>query len=190
MFSEHSSPPVTSVAALRPTIGLFMGTGSPVLRATSWLSWVKSSVCTPGFFCSRRFFSRSPGSPGAFLAPGVSPIRAWRTLIAMTTSSKAALPPRGPIPLIVHSTWRSPASHAATQLAVAMPSVLWQCTLMITCPFITSGSSARNRRTKRLNDVGVAHPAVSARLRLSPPGQSQRGILPAPGKNCGCESRP
>ena len=49
-----------------------------------------------------------------------------RTFIAMTTSSSAVLPARSPMPLIVHSICRAPASTAARLLAAAMPRSLWQ----------------------------------------------------------------
>jgi len=35
----------------------------------------------------------------------------------MTISSRAALPARSPMPLIVHSTWRAPFCTAASELA-------------------------------------------------------------------------
>ena len=47
---------------------------------------------------------------------------------AITISSIAALPARSPMPLIVHSTWRAPASIARSELATARPRSLWQCT--------------------------------------------------------------
>ena len=55
-----------------------------------------------------------------------------RVLIAITTSSKLALPARSPKPLMVHSTWRAPFITAANELATAMPKSLWQCVLQIT----------------------------------------------------------
>lgn len=45
----------------------------------------------------------------------------------MTTSSRDALPARSPIPLMVHSIWRAPASTPARELATARPRSLWQC---------------------------------------------------------------
>ena len=47
----------------------------------------------------------------------------------MTTSSSEALPARSPMPLTAHSTWVAPARTAASELAVARPRSLWQCTL-------------------------------------------------------------
>ena len=44
----------------------------------------------------------------------------------ITTSSKAVLPARSPIPLIVHSIWRAPLIAPAIELAVAKPKSLWQ----------------------------------------------------------------
>ena len=52
----------------------------------------------------------------------------FRTLIAITTSSSAALPARSPMPLMVHSICRAPALTPASELATAMPRSLWQCT--------------------------------------------------------------
>ena len=49
----------------------------------------------------------------------------------MTTSSSEALPARSPMPLIVHSTWRAPASQPARLLATARPRSSWQWVLMI-----------------------------------------------------------
>ena len=47
---------------------------------------------------------------------------------AMTISSMAALPARSPMPLMVHSTWRAPASIARSEFATPRPRSLWQCT--------------------------------------------------------------
>src|SRR5271157_1488753 len=47
----------------------------------------------------------------------------------MTISSSEQLPARSPIPLMVHSTCRAPASMAASELATASPKSSWQCTL-------------------------------------------------------------
>ena len=49
----------------------------------------------------------------------------------ITTSSRAALPARSPMPLIVHSTWRAPCLTAVIEFAVARPRSLWQWTAMI-----------------------------------------------------------
>ena len=50
----------------------------------------------------------------------------------MTISSRAQLPARSPMPLMVHSTWRAPSMTAARLLATARPRSLWQWTLMTT----------------------------------------------------------
>ena len=47
----------------------------------------------------------------------------------MTISSSDALPARSPMPLIVHSTWRTPPWIAARLLATARPRSSWQCVL-------------------------------------------------------------
>ena len=45
--------------------------------------------------------------------------------MAITTSSKAALPALSPIPLIVHSTCLAPAATPAKAFATANPKSLW-----------------------------------------------------------------
>ena len=100
--------PASWAKALRPTIALF-GWGQTPVTVERWaLVGQRSSV-------------RIPVS-----SPTVSP----RTLTAITNSSREALPARSPIPLIVHSTCRAPASTAARELATARPRSLWQCTEM------------------------------------------------------------
>ena len=47
--------------------------------------------------------------------------------MAITTSSRAALPALSPIPLIVHSICLAPAITPAKELATAKPRSLWQC---------------------------------------------------------------
>ena len=49
-----------------------------------------------------------------------------RTMRAAAISSRAALPARSPMPLMVHSTWRAPPSMPARVLATAMPRSSWQ----------------------------------------------------------------
>ena len=74
----------------------------------------------------------------------------------MTTSSSAALPARSPIPLIVHSTCRAPASTAARLLATARPRSSWQWVLMTARPMF--GTRSRRVRITRgvLGGRGVA----------------------------------
>ena len=55
-----------------------------------------------------------------------------RVRMAITTSSSEALPARSPMPLTAHSTCVAPARTAASELAVARPRSLWQCTLTVT----------------------------------------------------------
>ena len=57
--------------------------------------------------------------------------RSARTFIAITTSSSEQLPARSPMPLMVHSICRAPASTARSELATARPRSLWQWTEMI-----------------------------------------------------------
>ena len=49
----------------------------------------------------------------------------WRVRIAITISSSEALPARSPMPLMVVSTWRTPARIAARVLATPSPRSLW-----------------------------------------------------------------
>ena len=72
----------------------------------------------------------------------------------MTISSRAALPARSPIPLIVHSTCRAPASMAARLLATARPRSLWQWVLMTARPMF--GTRSRKVRMTLAYWVGVA----------------------------------
>ena len=54
--------------------------------------------------------------------------KAARVFSAITTSSSEQLPARSPMPLMVHSIWRAPATTAVRLLATAMPRSSWQCT--------------------------------------------------------------
>ena len=51
-----------------------------------------------------------------------------RVASAITTSSSEQLPARSPMPLMVHSIWRTPATTAVRLLATAIPRSSWQCT--------------------------------------------------------------
>ena len=53
---------------------------------------------------------------------------ASRVFSAITTSSSEQLPARSPMPLMVHSICRAPATTAVRLLATAMPRSSWQCT--------------------------------------------------------------
>ena len=55
-----------------------------------------------------------------------------RRAMAMTTSSRLALPARSPMPLMVHSIWRAPPSAPASELAVDRPRSFWQWVEMMT----------------------------------------------------------
>ena len=92
--------PASWAKAFCPTIALFGCTGYPLRRETRRLVRAISSVSIP---------VRRPSYASA------------RVRSAMTISSSAALPARSPIPLIAHSTWRAPASIAASELAMANP---------------------------------------------------------------------
>ena len=62
------------------------------------------------------------------LIPVLYGIKSLLVFIAITISSKAALPALSPIPLIVHSTCLAPAVTPAKEFATAKPRSLWQCT--------------------------------------------------------------
>src|SRR3979490_273203 len=66
---------------------------------------------------------------------------------AAAISSRAALPARSPMPLMVHSTWRAPPSMPARELATAIPRSLWQWAerIMSSIP----GTRALTRREDR-----------------------------------------
>ena len=53
---------------------------------------------------------------------------AARVFSAITTSSSEQLPARSPMPLMVHSICRAPATTAVRLLATAMPRSSWQWT--------------------------------------------------------------
>ena len=98
--------PLSCAKALRPTIALLYCTGNEVAADTTFEAWVSCVVSI--------LFQNGSLS--------------LRTRIAITTSSKAALPARSPMPLMVHSIWRAPARMPAIELATAMPRSLWQWT--------------------------------------------------------------
>ena len=87
-----------------------------------------------------------------------TPVSLWkyspRVRIAMTTSSSEALPARSPMPFTAHSTCVAPARTAASELAVASPRSLWQCTL--TCTSFSEGASRYSSRMKSPNSSGSA----------------------------------
>ena len=60
------------------------------------------------------------------LIPVLNGIKSFRVLIAITISSRAALPALSPIPLIVHSICLAPATTPAKEFATAKPKSLWQ----------------------------------------------------------------
>ena len=60
--------------------------------------------------------------------PVLNGIKSFLVFIAITISSREALPALSPIPLIVHSTCLAPAETPANEFATAKPKSLWQCT--------------------------------------------------------------
>ena len=92
---------------------------------------------------------RRPASRRASASRASMPVSYGRTslrvLIAMTTSSSAALPARSPMPLMVHSICRAPPATPASELATARPRSLWQCTEKIALSaFGTRSRTVRN----------------------------------------------
>ena len=57
------------------------------------------------------------------------------------------------MPLMVHSTWRTPARIDANELATASPRSSWQCVLKITLPAL--GTFARTSVKKASISSGV-----------------------------------
>src|SRR5215469_14447512 len=96
--------PLSWLNAFLPTMALLYWTGKPVTLLTSLeardsmvvLMWVEKGMMS------------------------------FLTFSAITISSSAALPARSPMPLMVHSTWRAPASTPASEFATARPRSLWQ----------------------------------------------------------------
>ena len=95
--------PDSWLKAFLPTMALLYWTGKPVTFDTSLETRLSMVV----------------------LMPVVKGMMSLRTFSAITISSSAALPARSPMPLMVHSTWRAPASTPARELATARPRSLW-----------------------------------------------------------------
>ncbi len=72
----------------------------------------------------------------------------WRVRSAITASSSDAFPARSPMPLMVHSSCRTPAWMAARELATARPRSLWLCVESTTpsAPGTRSRSIVKMRR--------------------------------------------
>jgi len=89
---------------------------------------------------------------------------------AITTSSKAALPARSPIPLTDTCAWSAPASNPASALAVAIPKSSWVWT--------STRASVWSHTvwTSRPNRRGVATPQVSGTFTQSTPTSSTASI--------------
>ena len=98
--------PLSWANAFRPTIALLYCTGNEVAAATSLLARIIMVASMPVQYGSTSFLTR----------------------IAITTSSRAVLPARSPMPLMVHSIWRAPACTPASELATDMPRSSWQWT--------------------------------------------------------------
>src|SRR6267154_2805259 len=98
--------PASCEKAFSPITALLRGIGCPVMLASSRLTGYNRLVCTPVLRLKN----------------------CERVASAITTSSSEQLPARSPMPLIVHSIWRAPATTAVRLLATAMPRSSWQCT--------------------------------------------------------------
>ncbi len=83
-------------------------------------------------------------------------------LIAITTSSRAALPALSPSPFIVHSICLAPASTPASELATAKPRSLWQWVEKITLS--APGTFSIRVFIRLLNSLGIEYPTVSGIL--------------------------
>ena len=92
--------------AFSPTIALLRGIGMPVMFDSM----------------------REVGYRRVVLMPVSRLKNASRVFSAITTSSSEQLPARSPMPLMVHSIWRAPATTAARLFATARPRSSWQCT--------------------------------------------------------------
>lgn len=90
-----------------------------------------------------------------------------RSAMAMTTSSREALPARSPMPLMVHSTWRAPFMAPARLLAVDSPRSFWQWVEMMTLSM--PGVLALMSAIRLPNSCGRFQPVVSGMLRVVAP---------------------
>mmetsp|Transcript_6179 Transcript_6179/g.18269 ORF Transcript_6179/g.18269 Transcript_6179/m.18269 type:complete len:272 (-) Transcript_6179:504-1319(-) len=93
------------------------------------------------------------------------------SLSAMTTSSRAALPARSPMPLMVHSIWRAPCSAPAIELAEARPRSFWQCVEKTTLSRL-SPSFSRSSAMRGPNSQGTFQPVVSGMLSVVAPAST------------------
>ena len=100
--------PASCANALRPTIALLAWTGSLVSLRQQLARLEQRAALIAGVVRAA-----GPAGRGA-------PSRALRA---------TALPARSPMPLIVHSIWRTPPWTAARLLATARPRSSWQCAL-------------------------------------------------------------
>ena len=67
------------------------------------------------------------------------------------------LPARSPMPLMVHSIWRAPASTARSELATARPRSLWQWTEMTALSMLGTLFRISRIRSANSSGIGVAH---------------------------------
>src|SRR5208282_2803670 len=82
------------------------------IAASDGLVWLHRDTCD--------FRQRLAGSVQLFGGNcGFVRITVRRTRMAMTISSREALPARSPMPLMVHSTWRAPCCTPASEFATA-----------------------------------------------------------------------
>src|ERR1700742_4414553 len=129
--------PLSCANALRPTIALLYCTGNEVAADTILEARVSCVVSI------------------LFHHGNLS----LRMLIAITTSSSAALPARSPMPLTVHSICRAPPAMPASELATAMPRSLWQCTE--NTALSEFGTHSMSVRMKWVYSSGTVYPTVS-----------------------------
>ena len=80
-------------------------------------------------------------------------------MIAITTSSSAALPALSPKPFIVHSICLAPACTPANEFATAKPKSLWQCVDKIALSIL--GTLFNNVSIIVVNSEGIVYPTVS-----------------------------
>ena len=102
-----------------------------------------------------------------------SPTHPLRSM-AITISSREALPARSPMPLMVHSTWRAPSAAPARLLAVASPRSFWQW-VETTTP-LAPGVLAITSEMRLPNSCGRAHPATNTDMQYEQQGHSQEWV--------------
>mmetsp|Transcript_25885 Transcript_25885/g.67119 ORF Transcript_25885/g.67119 Transcript_25885/m.67119 type:complete len:280 (+) Transcript_25885:658-1497(+) len=152
--------PLSCWKALAPTMALWGWTAMPVYSLTMF----DVGVMWTGSIPVRK---SGPSPQGPFAPKCVGPLRAR----AMTTSSRAALPARSPIPLIVHSIWRAPCAAPAIELAVLSPRSFWQC-VENTTRSAFSPNPSRSCWIRGPNSHGTFHPVVSGIFNVVAPAST------------------